>query len=198
MTPVELMGLQVEPSTGAPIVLLRETGDPHRVLPVFIGTPEAIAIAVGIEGKMASRPLTHDLLIDVLEGANTRLERVDVTDLVDGAFHAELRLHGPGGVRQVSSRPSDAIALAVRLGAPIFASEAVLDEAGLEVVEVEETTGPPMSAGEIEAAVEEFTSFLDDIDPADFAAPDVEDSSDTTTDNDDASDVEGEPDEESQ
>lgn len=174
MTPLELMGLQVEPSTGTPIVLLRETADPHRILPVFIGTPEAIAIAVGIEGKTTSRPLTHDLLIDVLAGADTRLERVDVTELVDGAFHAELQLQGPGGVRQVPSRPSDAIALAVRLGAPIFASEAVLDEAGLEVVEladVEETAGPSMSAGEIEAAVEEFTSFLDDIDPADFEDP---------------------------
>lgn len=178
MTPVELMGLQVEPNTGAPIVLLRETAEPHRVLPVFIGTPEAIAIAVGIEGKTASRPLTHDLLIDVLEGADTRLERVDVTELVDGAFHAELRLHGPGGIRRVSSRTSDAIALAVRLGAPMFASEAVLDEAGLELVEVEETTDPPMSAGEIEAAVEEFTSFLDEIDPADFAAPHIDDTSD--------------------
>ena len=168
MTPVELMGLQVEPNTGAPIVLLRETADPHRVLPVFIGTPEAIAIAVGIEGTTASRPLTHDLLIDVLEGADTRLERVDVTGLEDGTFHAELRLHGPDGVRQVSSRPSDAIALAVRLGAPMFASEAVLDEAGLELVEVEETSGPLLSAGEIEAEIEDFATFLDDIDPVDF------------------------------
>jgi bifunctional DNase/RNase len=168
MIPVELMGLQVEPDTGAPIVLLRETDDPHRLLPVFIGTPEAIAIAVGIEGAMASRPLTHDLLIDVLEGADTRLERVDVTALEEGTFHAELHLRGPDGVRQVSSRPSDAIALAVRLGAPMFASEAVLDEAGLEVVDVEETTAPRLSDGEIEAEVEQFTSFLDEIDPADF------------------------------
>lgn len=169
MTPVELMGLQVESDTGAPIVLLREIADPHRVLPVFIGTPEAIAIAVGMEGAMASRPLTHDLLIDVLDGADTHLERVDVTELTDGAFHAELELRGPGGVRRVSSRPSDAIALAVRLGVPMFVSETVLDEAGLEVVEIDENADQPMTAGEIETAVEEFTSFLDDIDPADFA-----------------------------
>lgn len=169
MTPVELMGLQVEADTGSPIVLLREAADPHRILPVFIGTPEAIAIAVGIEGATTSRPLTHDLLIDVLEGADTRLERVDVTGLENGAFHAELRLRGPGGARRVSSRPSDAIALAVRLGAPMFASETVLEEAGLEIIEVDETTVAPMSGGEIDAEVEEFTSFLDAIEPADFA-----------------------------
>ena len=167
MIPVELMGLQVEPDTGAPIVLLRETDDPHRLLPVFIGTPEAIAIAVGIQGAMTTRPQTHDLLIDVLEGADTHLVRVEVTDLESDTFHAELVLRGPDGMRRVSSRPSDAIALAVRLHAPMFVTEAVLDEAGLEVVEVEEA-GAPMSAAEIDETIEEFTTFLDDIDPADF------------------------------
>lgn len=167
MIPVELMGLQVEPDTGAPIVLLRERTDPHRLLPVFIGTPEAIAIAVGIEGAMASRPLTHDLLIDVLEGADTTLERVDVTALEDDTFHAELVLQGPAGTRRVSSRPSDAIALAVRLHTPMFVTEAVLDAAGLDVLEVEEADAP-MSAAEIDETIEEFTTFLDDIDPADF------------------------------
>ena len=176
MTPMELMGLQVEPSTGAPIVLLRETGEPRRVLPVFIGTPEAIAIAVGMEGATASRPLTHDLLVDVLAGAETCLERIDVTALDGGTFHAELQLRSPRGIRRVASRPSDAIALAVRLGAPMFASEAVLDEAGVEVVEVEDgeelETGGQMTAAEIEATLEEFTSFLDDIDPSDFVEDD--------------------------
>lgn len=169
MIPVEFMGLQVEPSTGAPIVLLRETDDPHRVLPVFIGAPEAMAIAVGLEGATTERPLTHDLLVDVLVGADTHLERVDVTALSEGTFFAELELHGPEGSRRLSSRPSDAIALAVRLHAPIFASPEVLDEAGLEIVEV---TEEPMAPAEIEATVEEFTSFLDDVDPADFAIPD--------------------------
>ncbi|MEZ5245018.1 MAG: bifunctional nuclease family protein [Acidimicrobiales bacterium] len=177
MIAMELMGLQVEPDTGAPIVLLREATGLHRILPVHIGTPEAIAIAVGMEGAMTSRPLTHDLLIDVLESAATRLQRVDVTELVDGTYHAELELHGPSGVQRVSSRPSDAIALAVRIGAPIFADEAVLDEAGLEVVEIQEVEiqevgGTPMTADEIDTTVEEFTSFLDAIDPADFASPD--------------------------
>jgi bifunctional DNase/RNase len=172
MIAMELLGLQVEPDTGAPIVLLREVTGLHRLLPVHIGTPEAIAIAIGMEGAMTSRPLTHDLLIDVLESADTHLERVDVTELTDGAFHAELELHGPSGVRRVSSRPSDAIALAVRIGVPIFVDEAVLDEAGLEVVEIQEVTDTPMSADEIETTVEEFTSFLDAIDPADFASPD--------------------------
>ena len=167
MIPVEVMGLQVETTTGAPIVLLRETDDPHRVLPVFIGQPEAVAIAIGIEGAMAERPLTHDLLIDVLNGADTRLERVDVTALTDGTYHAELELRGPDGARRVSSRPSDAIALAVRLHAPIFASEDVLDEAGVSVVEAPDEA-------EIDAVVEEFTSFLDEVDPADFATPDEE------------------------
>ena len=157
MRPVELMGLQVETTTGAPIVLLRETDDPHRVLPVFIGRPEALAIAIGLEGATAERPLAHDLLIDVLDGADTRLRRVDVTELSGGTYFAELELTSPDGTRRVPSRPSDAIALAVRLHAPIFASENVLDEAGVTVVETAgEAEVPP--AGEIDATVEAFTS----------------------------------------
>lgn len=175
MIPVELLGLQVETTTGAPIALLRETADPHRVLPVFIGTPEAMAIAVGLEGATTERPLTHDLLIDVLDGADTRLERVDVTELAGGTFHAELELHGPDGARRISSRPSDAIALAVRLHAPMFASEGVLDEAGVTMVE---TTSEMLDPEEIDTAVEEFTSFLDDVDPADFADAPPEDPAD--------------------
>lgn len=172
MIPVELLGLQVETTTGAPIALLRETDDPHRVLPVFIGTPEAMAIAIGLEGTTAERPLTHDLLIDVLDGADTRLERVDVTALRGGTYHAELELRGPEGARRISSRPSDAIALAVRLHAPMFASEDVLQEAGVTVVEA----GPEiLDPEEIDSAVEEFTSFLEEVDPADFAPSDRDD-----------------------
>lgn len=164
MKAVEILGIQVEPTSGTPIVLLQESDDPHRVLPVFIGAPEAVAIAVGLEGAMTERPLTHDLMIDVLDGADTHLERVDVTELVGGTFHAEIELRGPTGPRRVASRPSDAIALAVRLGIPVFASEDVLDAAG---VTVEETPDP----ADIDAAVDEFTSFLDEVDPADFALP---------------------------
>ena len=129
MIPVELLGLRVEPNTGAPLVLLRETADPHRVLPVFIGAPEAMAIAVGLEGATTERPLTHDLLIDVLLGADTHLERVDVTGLSGGTFYAELRLNrGDGESYTVDARPSDAMALAQRAGASIFVAESVIEK----------------------------------------------------------------------
>ena len=130
MVLVEIFGLQIEASSGAPLVLLREVDDPHRLLPIFIGGSEALAIARGLQGVTADRPLTHDLLVQLLERTGNRLEDVAVTDLRDGTFFAELRLEGRGGRRIVTSRPSDALALAVRVGAPVYASEAVLDEAG--------------------------------------------------------------------
>ena len=169
MREMELVGVRVELPSNVPVVLLRERDGDERLLPIFIGGPEATAIALALDGVETPRPMTHDLLVDVLASLEASLERVVVTELREKTFYAELYLSTDDGTRVVSSRPSDAIALAVRLHAPIFASPEVLDEAGLEVVEVNEE---PMAPAEIEATVEEFTSFLDDVDPADFAIPD--------------------------
>ena len=167
---VEIFGLQIEASTRAPLVLLREVDDPHRVLPIFIGGPEALAIARGLQGVTADRPLTHDLLVQLLERTGNRLEDVAVTDLRNGTFFAELRLDGRSGRRVVTSRPSDALALAVRVGAPVYASEAVLDEAGAVLQSADdEGEAAATAAGSVpEEVVEEFRGFLENLEPADF------------------------------
>src|SRR6478735_10394368 len=131
MGEMELIGVRVELPTNAPIVLLREVGGQHRTLPIFIGGPEATAIAFALEQVETPRPMTHDLMKDVLEGLDARLDKVVVTELRESTFYAELHLAINGQTRVVSSRPSDAIALAVRTGTTIYADESVLDEAGL-------------------------------------------------------------------
>lgn len=163
MKPVEVVGLHIEATTGAPLVLLREQDAPHRVLPIFVGGPEAAAIALALSGQPSPRPLTHDVMEALVESLGAALERVEVTDVRDGAFSAELAVSGPNGGGRLDTRPSDAIALAVRLHAPLFVSDGVLDVAGtlLEEVSDEET---------IEGEVAEFRSFLDEVDPADFVA----------------------------
>jgi bifunctional DNase/RNase len=165
---VELVGLSLEASTGAPIVLLREFDAPHRVLPIFVGGTEAASIAVALSGQAAPRPLTHDVMASLVEHLDAHVDAVEVTDLRDGAFVAEISLQGPGGGHRLDTRPSDAIALAVRLGAPLFVSDEVLDEVGAVVPEVPEED-------EIDEVVAEFRDFLDEIDPDAFALPPADD-----------------------
>src|SRR3954468_21453919 len=106
---MELVGVRVELPTNAPIVLLREADGEHRTLPIFIGGPEATAIAFALERVETPRPMTHDLLKDILDALAVRLERIVVTDLQESTFFAELHLVGPNGTQIVSSRPSDAV-----------------------------------------------------------------------------------------
>jgi bifunctional DNase/RNase len=156
-----LVGVRVELPTNNPIVLLRETDGEHRVLPIFIGAVEATAIAFALQGVVTQRPMTHDLLRDVLQSLAVQVERVVVTELKEGTFYAELTLTRDGAEPvTVSSRPSDAIALAARLGTPIYADEAVLEEAAIEVSEEDEQ----------EEEVEKFRAFLQDVNPEDFAS----------------------------
>ena len=161
MVEMELVGVRVELPTNTPIVLLRETGGERRMLPIFIGSPEATAIAFALEQVATPRPMTHDLLRDVVGALGATLERIVVTDLQDSTFFAELHLVQNGNVQTLSSRPSDAIALAARTGSPIFAEESVLDEVGYTVRE---------EALPEEEVVEEFRRFIDDVDPEDFAS----------------------------
>ncbi len=162
MHEMELLGVRVEMPANAPMVLLKERSGAGRTVPIFIGAPEATAIALALDGVHTPRPMTHDLLRDVLEDLAVELERVVVTDLTDRTFFAELHLVRDGEQHVVSSRPSDAIALAVRTGTAIYASDSVIDEAGF-------TDGEePSSDNRPEEVVEEFKEFLDTISPEDF------------------------------
>jgi bifunctional DNase/RNase len=165
MVEMELVGVRVEMPSSSPIALLREVGGSQRVLPIFIGAPEATAIAFALEEVVTPRPMTHDLLRNVLDDLGVSLEKVTVTELRDGVFHAALELHAHDGVHTVSSRPSDAIALAARTGAPIYADESVLAEAGY----IEEPEEEPVDEEQSEEVVEQFKDFIDSVNPEDFA-----------------------------
>ena len=159
---MELVGVRVQMPTNTPILLLRETAGRRRVVPIYIGGPEAHAIDLDLSGTPTARPMTHDLMAEIIEGLGAALERVVVTELRDGTFYAELMLRdGSGGVQTLSARPSDAIALAVRTGSQIFAEEALIDEAGIEETE-------PEVDGNEEQMVEELRKFLDEVNPEDF------------------------------
>ncbi len=155
MREVEVVGVRVEMPTNQPIVLLREiSGD--RYLPIWIGAVEATAIAFAQQGVVPPRPLTHDLFKDVLDATGQHLAEVRITDVKDGIFYAQLLL---GDGIEVSARPSDSIALALRTGSRILCAEEVLAEAGLAV---------PV---EQEDEVERFREFLDHVSPEDFEGP---------------------------
>ncbi len=153
---MELVGVRIELPTNQPIVLLREAGG-TRFLPIWIGAVEATAIAYALEGVKPQRPLTHDLLKAITESLGAHVERVVVTELRSGIYFADLVFSQDGKEVHVSSRPSDAIALAARSDAPLFAAQEVLEEAGVEIRDDDE-----------EAEVERFREFLEQITPEDF------------------------------
>jgi bifunctional DNase/RNase len=149
---VDVIGVRVETPSNQPIVLLREVaGD--RYLPIWIGAVEATAIAFAQQGVVPPRPLTHDLLKNLLEATGNELTEVQITEMRDGIFYATLVF--ASGV-EVSARPSDSIALALRTGTRIVCAEEVLDEVGLE------------APAEQEDEVEKFREFLDQVTPDDF------------------------------
>ncbi len=164
MIEMELVGVRVEMPSSSPIALLREVGGDRRVLPIFIGGPEATAIAFALEEVITPRPMTHDLLQNLLDDLGVSLEKVTISELRDGVFYADLELHGHDGVHTLSSRPSDAIALAARTGSPIYAAGSVLDEAGYVETDVDELDEEPS-----EEVVEQFRDFIDSVNPEDFA-----------------------------
>jgi len=143
-----------------PIVLLK-TVDGNKFLPIWIGHPEAAAILMKLQGASTPRPMTHDLLSDVLEQMDAKCEKVSVTELRDNTFFASITISMNGSELEIDSRPSDALALAVRTSAPIFAADEVIEESAIEFEgeEVEDT----------EQVVEKFKDFLDNVTPEDFA-----------------------------
>jgi uncharacterized protein len=157
---LSLVGVRVEVPSNQPIVLLREEAPGRRYLPIFIGQPEATAIVYALQGMESPRPMTHDLFKNVLEELAATIDRIVITELRDGTFYAELEGVLAGGRHRISSRPSDAIALAVRYEnpVPIFASDGVLDEAGVVFESDDE-----------EEQVEQFREFLERVSPEDFA-----------------------------
>jgi uncharacterized protein len=151
-----LVGVRIELPTQTPIVLLKER-DGERFLPIWIGNVEATAIAFALQGVATQRPLTHDLLKNLLDELVVSIERVVITELKEGTFYATIELRQNGSKFSVSSRPSDAIALAVRANTPIFAEEDVLSEASILIKSDDE-----------ELEVEKFREFLDQVSPEDF------------------------------
>ncbi|MDI1465659.1 bifunctional nuclease family protein [Catellatospora sp. KI3] len=154
MRELSVIGVRVELPTNQPIVLLREV-DGDRYLPIWIGAVEATAIAYEQQGVKPARPLTHDLLRDLLQALSAPLQAVEIVELKDSIFYADLLI---GESVRVSARPSDAIALALRVGAPVRCAEQVLDEAGIIIPD------------EQEDEVEKFREFLEQVRPEDFAS----------------------------
>ena len=162
---VDLIEIQMNPLTGESVLVLREHDEPNRLLPIVVGGAEAASIAFAAQGQTSSRPMTHDLMATLVERFDGHLDAVEVVDFQDGAFIANLAVSGPTGDLRLDTRPSDAIALAVRLHAPLFVSEHVLDEAGTSV----ESEGEPvLDDAQIDAEVDQFRDFLDQLAPEDF------------------------------
>jgi bifunctional DNase/RNase len=151
MIEMTVAGVRIEFPSNSPIVLLREA-EGERFLPIWIGQSEAQAIAIGQQGLVTPRPMTHDLLKNILDEMS-----VQVTSI--GVFHAVIGLQRNGSSFEISSRPSDAIALAVRLGCKIFANEDVLEEASILI---------PADGEEEEKQLQEFREFLENVTPEDF------------------------------
>lgn len=167
MVEMDLVGVRVELPSNTPIALLRERSGARRVLPIFIGGPEATAIAFALEEVVTPRPMTHDLMRNLLDDLGASVESVIVTELRDRTFYAEIELHAADGVHRVSSRPSDALALAVRIGSPIYAAEEVLDEAAFQAEDDDDDEASEEEEAEV---VEQFKEFIDNVSPEDFAS----------------------------
>lgn len=166
-----LASIRVQMPDNVPVVLLKETaanGAGTRTLPILIGHEEATAIARAIQGIEPPRPLTHDLLRDVLQQLDVEVEAIVITELVESIFYAEIRMLRDGRKVVVSSRPSDAIALAVRTGTPIHAEEALLDAEGIVIQDDEDDEAG--DGEEPEEVIEQFQRFIEDIRPEDFAS----------------------------
>jgi bifunctional DNase/RNase len=143
-----------------PIVLLK-TAEGNKFLPIWIGHPEAAAILMKLQGANTPRPMTHDLVTDMLEKLEARVIRIAVTELRENTFYAVVTVAVDGSEIEIDSRPSDAIALAVRSDAPIYADDSVIEESAIEF-EHEDVNE--------EEVVEEFKKFLDEVKPEDFSS----------------------------
>jgi uncharacterized protein len=167
MVEVRLSAVRVDLQSNTPVLLLTEAQGLGRTLPIFIGAPEATAIAFAIQGVTPPRPMTHDLLRDVVEALGAQLERVVITELRSATYYAELQLRRGNGPLSVSSRPSDAVALAVRMGSPLYVADDLMEAEGILLPTEEDE--PENDSSSPEELVGEFRQFLDTIRPEDFS-----------------------------
>lgn len=158
MIEVEVIGIRLELPANQPVLVLRDL-DGSRYLPLWIGNSEATAISLALEGVNPPRPLTHDLLVDVIEHLDDSVLSTAITELVDGTYFAQIEFANHDAV---SARPSDAVAIAIRCGVPIYVAQDVLDQAGMDVVNDDELE-------DSNEELEKFRAFLDEINPEDFS-----------------------------
>jgi bifunctional DNase/RNase len=156
MIEMNLAGVRIELPTNNPIVLLREV-DGERFLPIWIGQAEAAAIALALQGVVTPRPMTHDLVKSILDEMAVNVQNIVITELREGTFYAVINMQRNGTSYEISSRPSDALALAVRFGCKIYASEDVLAEASILIPSEDQ-----------DDEVEKFREFLENVTPEDF------------------------------
>jgi bifunctional DNase/RNase len=164
MVEMTIYGVSFDLVGKQPIVLLK-TADGNRYLPIWIGHPEAAAILMKLQGQPAPRPLTHDLLVNILGELDVEVARVTVTELRENTFHASITVVQNGTELEIDSRSSDAIAVAVRAQAPIFAADDVIEESAIEM------EGDEINEDEV---VDEFRKFLDKVSAEDFIEAEVE------------------------
>lgn len=166
MVRVLLRAVRVDLQSNTPVLLLQETEGEGRTLPIFIGSPEATAIAYALQGVDMPRPLTHDLVKDILDGLEVGVERVVITELRGSTYYAELHLLRQGERTVVSSRPSDAVAIAVRTETPLFVSDDLMESEGIVLaLDTEEDEDDSEMSDEL---VGQFRRFLDSVRPEDF------------------------------
>ncbi|MCF8604146.1 bifunctional nuclease family protein [Gordonia sp. HY442] len=168
MGEMRIVGIRVEPPQNQPVLLLREVSG-ARYLPIWIGQSEAASIALEQRGVEPPRPLTHDLIEQIVAAFDRTLVEVRIVDMREGTFYAEMAFDGDV---VVEARPSDAIAVAMRVGAPIVAADEVLDDAGLLIHDEDESSVDGESGESSEEEVEAFREFLDQVSPEDFLGPD--------------------------
>jgi len=169
MVEVRLRAVRVDLQSQTPVLLLQETEGEGRTLPIFIGTPEAAAIAYALQGVSMPRPMTHDLIRDVLTSLDVSVERVVITELRASTYYAELQLRRGQQRSVVSSRPSDAVAVAVRTGSPLYVADDLMDAEGI-VLSMEASDEDEEDEETSDELVGQFRQFLDSVKPEDFEA----------------------------
>ena len=159
MIEVTIHSMSMDVVSNQPVVILRSLED-GRLLPIWIGHPEATAILLNLQDVIPPRPLTHDLIATILDELTATVDRIEIDRLEEGTFFASIVLTDGFAERVIDARPSDSIAIAVRTSSPMFVADEVMDEAGLS----------PEDSVDEEVEVERFREFLNTVDPEDFAS----------------------------
>lgn len=173
MVEVRLRAVRVDLQSNTPVLLLQESEGLGRTLPIFIGAPEATAIAFALQGMDTPRPMTHDLIRDLLDSLGADVIRVVVTELKSATYYAEIVLRQGDREIPVSSRPSDAVAVAVRTGAPLYVADDLMESEGIMLAvdeEEDEEEAEEDESSNPDELVGEFRNFLDSIRPEDFSS----------------------------